>query len=62
MLDTELGYNVRNDSRGSKSDETLNKRPHDISLAQLRDQICSVYQTVNDVSVYYFSETKISKT
>ena len=64
MLDTELGYNLlRNDSRGSKSDETLNKRPHDISLARLCDQICWVYQTVNDVSVcYYFSETKISKT
>ena len=25
----------------------LNKRPHDISLARLRDQICRVYQSVS---------------
>ena len=57
MLDTKLGYNLlKNDTQGPKSDEILNKRPRDISLAQLRDQICHVYQTVNDVSVcYYFS-------
>ena len=55
MLNTELGYNLlQNDSQGSKSDETLDKRLHDISLARLRDQICHVYQTVNDVSVYYY--------
>ena len=47
MLDTKLGYNLlKNDTQGPKSDETLNKRPHDISLAQLHDQICCVYQTV----------------
>ena len=35
------------------------ERLHDISLVQLRDQICSVYQSVNEMSVcYYFSETK----
>ena len=38
----------------------LNERPRDISLVQFRDQICHVYQMVNDVSVCYlhFSETK----
>ena len=37
----------------------LNERLCDISLVQLRDQICSVYQTVNGVSgCYYFLETK----
>ena len=57
MLDTELGYNLfQNDSQGSKSDETLNKRLHDISLARVRDEICRVYRTVNNVSVcFYFS-------
>ena len=28
----------------------LGERPRDIYRVQLRDQICSVYQTVNDVS------------
>ena len=38
----------------------LNERPRDISLVYLRDQICHVYQIVDDVSVCYlhFSETK----
>ena len=38
----------------------LNERPRNISLDQLRDLICLVYQTVNDVSVCYlhFSEMK----
>ena len=49
----------KNDSRGSKSDEAFNKRPHDISLDRLRNQICCVHQTVNDVSSV--SETKLSK-
>ena len=41
----------------------VNERPRDISLDRLRDQICRVYQTVNDVPVsHYLSETKISKT
>ena len=39
----------------------LSKQLRDISLALIRDQICRVYQTVNDISSY-FSETKISKT
>ena len=40
----------------------LNERPRDISVVQLRDLICRVYQTVNDVSVCYFLflETKKS--
>ena len=29
----------------------VNERPRDISLARLRDLICRVYQSVNDVSV-----------
>ena len=64
MLDIELGCNLlENDSRATKSDETLNKPLHDIFVARLRDQICRVYQNVNNVSVcYYFAETKISKT
>ena len=62
MLDTELGYNLlRNDSRGLKSDETLNKWPHDISLARLRDQIFRTYQTVNDVSVCYYHRFRAEK-
>ena len=37
----------------------LNEQPRDISLVRLHDQICCVYQTMNDVSVcHYFSETK----
>ena len=41
----------------------LSKQLRDISLARIRDQICCVYQTVNDMSVSsYFSETKILKT
>ena len=40
----------------------LLKRPHDISLARLREQICRVYQTLNDVSVcYYFQRRKFQK-
>ena len=31
----------------------VNERPRDISLARLRDQICRVYQSVNDVLVCY---------
>ena len=50
------GFYLKNDSWGSKSDETLNKGPRDIPLAQLHNQICHVYQTVNDMSIsYYFS-------
>ena len=37
----------------------LNKQVRNITLVQLRYQICGVYQIVNDMSVYYyFSETK----
>ena len=32
----------------------INERPRDISLARLRDLICRVYQSVNDVSVVLF--------
>ena len=31
-----------------------NERPRDISLAQLRDLICRVYQSLNDMSVCYY--------
>ena len=37
----------------------LKKRPCDISVVRLRDLICRVYQSVNDVSVcLHFSERK----
>ena len=41
----------------------LNKRPHDISLAPLRDEICRVYQAVNDGHfVITFQREKFQKT
>ena len=47
---------LHNDPRGLKSHECilLNERLCDISLVRLREQICRVYQTVNDVSVCYY--------
>ena len=36
----------------------VNERPRDISLARLRDLICRVYQSVNDVSVTFFRDEK----
>ena len=47
MLDTKLSYI---DPRGSNQIKCILQRPRDISLARLRDQICRVYQTENDVT------------
>ena len=65
MLYTELGSNLLNNDPCASNQMIgilLNERPRDTSVVQLRDLICHVYDSVNEVSVCFlhFSETKTS--